>query len=173
MPWYDFVFELIDMRSFSNLWYWLALAIFWSTSSHWVLGVPHDMIRRAYSDPLVLADVETLVRIYCRRLIYVMERGELWVVWFAALLLTTLFLLSARYGIEFAQAVFCIVLPMTIVFALSLHRARAIMANGVQGPDLLTALRLHRTTIQLIGMVSLFATSVFGMYQNMMIGVLG
>ena len=35
------------MRSFSNLWYWIALAVLWSTVSHWVLGVPFDMVQRA------------------------------------------------------------------------------------------------------------------------------
>ncbi len=35
------------MRSFSNLWYWIALAVTWSTASHWVLGVPFDMVLRA------------------------------------------------------------------------------------------------------------------------------
>ncbi len=29
MDWYATVFELIDMRSFSNLWYWIALAVVW------------------------------------------------------------------------------------------------------------------------------------------------
>ncbi len=33
--------------SFSNLWYWIALAVMWSSTSHWVLGVPYDMIQRA------------------------------------------------------------------------------------------------------------------------------
>ncbi len=41
------IFDLIDMRSFSNLWYWIALAVTWSSTSHWVLGVPFDMVLRA------------------------------------------------------------------------------------------------------------------------------
>ncbi|MEC7258626.1 MAG: component of SufBCD complex, partial [Pseudomonadota bacterium] len=47
MDWYSSIFELIDMRSFSNLWFWIALAVTWSTTSHWVLGVPFDMVNRA------------------------------------------------------------------------------------------------------------------------------
>ena len=43
----DLAFEVIDMRSFSNLWYWVALAVLWSSASHWVMGIPHDMIYRA------------------------------------------------------------------------------------------------------------------------------
>ncbi|MEM9756043.1 MAG: component of SufBCD complex, partial [Pseudomonadota bacterium] len=32
--------DVIDLRSFSNLWYWIVLAVFWSSASHWGLGVP-------------------------------------------------------------------------------------------------------------------------------------
>jgi len=42
VTWYETIFELIDMRSFSNLWYWIVLSVLWSTMSHWVLGVPFD-----------------------------------------------------------------------------------------------------------------------------------
>ena len=47
MNWYELLNEMIDMRSFSNLWFWIALAVMWSTTSHWVLGVPFDMVIRA------------------------------------------------------------------------------------------------------------------------------
>jgi len=30
----DLVTEVIDLRSFSNLWYWIVLAILWSSLSH-------------------------------------------------------------------------------------------------------------------------------------------
>ncbi|MCU0909379.1 MAG: component of SufBCD complex, partial [Rhodobacteraceae bacterium] len=32
MDWYLTVFEVIDMRSFSNLWYWIGLAVLWSSA---------------------------------------------------------------------------------------------------------------------------------------------
>ena len=55
------IFELIDMRSFSNLWFWIALAVVWSSASHWVLGVPWDMALRAKRKGGQLAeDFETL-----------------------------------------------------------------------------------------------------------------
>ena len=61
---YQVLFELIDMRSFSNLWYWIMLAVMWSSASHWVLGVPFDVISRARRQGGALQDdLETLVRI--------------------------------------------------------------------------------------------------------------
>ena len=54
------------MRSFSNLWYWIVLAVMWSSLSHWVLGIPYHMVQRArrghadsQRDLLVLVEVNT------------------------------------------------------------------------------------------------------------------
>ena len=40
-------FEVIDIRSFSNLWFWMVLAVMWSSASHRVIGIPYDMIQNA------------------------------------------------------------------------------------------------------------------------------
>ena len=45
--WYLTTVEMIDMRSFSSLWYWVALAAFWSGCIHRVIGVPYDLVLRA------------------------------------------------------------------------------------------------------------------------------
>jgi hypothetical protein len=69
LDWYRTLFEVIDMRSFSNLWYWIAIAVTWSTVSHWVLGVPFDMLQRARRQGgQADADFETMVRINANRL---------------------------------------------------------------------------------------------------------
>ena len=72
MGWHETIFELIDMRSFSNLWYWIALAIMWSTLSHRVLGVPFDMVQRARKYGGQSAqDLDDMVRINVNRLFFV------------------------------------------------------------------------------------------------------
>ena len=77
MDWYETVFELIDMRSFSNLWFWIALAAVWSTTSHWVLGVPFDMVARAERQGgQSETDLETLVHINVNRLLYIARVSE-------------------------------------------------------------------------------------------------
>ena len=70
LDWYKIVFELIDLRSFSNLWYWIMLGVVWSMASHWVLGVPFDMIQRARRDGgQAEQDLEALVRINTQRML--------------------------------------------------------------------------------------------------------
>ena len=63
--------------------------------------------------------------------------------------------------------------PISIVGLLSLRAARRVMAGQGSGEDLFRLLRRHRVTVQVIGMVSIFVTSMWGMYQNMQIGALG
>ena len=176
MNWYDTVFELIDMRSFSNLWYWIALAVVWSTTSHWVLGVPFDMVQRAArvgGQPQ--EDMEALVRINCNRLLYIGRVSGLWILAIACAFLTGLGLLGFWYWVEFAQAVFLLAFPLCIIGFLSIKTAQRIHQNAsdLDTELLFKRLRRHRFWTQVIGMISIFVTSIWGMYQNLDTGVLG
>jgi hypothetical protein len=172
VTWYDNVFELIDMRSFSNLWYWIALAVVWSSASHWVLGVPFDLIARARRQGgEAEADMRTLVGINTRRILYIARVAGLWLLGFVFFALTAMGMLGFGYGIEFAQAIFLIAAPMTLVAALSLRTSRKV-AGLEEAGDLHRLLVRHRFAVQAIGMLSIFVTSMWGMYQNMRIGAL-
>lgn len=174
MSWYENLFELIDMRSFSNLWFWIALAVVWSSASHWVLGVPYDMIGRARrAGGQVEADLETLVRINTARLLYIGRVSGPWLLGLACFALTVLALLGFWYGVEFAQALFLLGFPLSLVGALSLRTARKLRAAGATGEAMRRILSRHRLYTQMIGTVSIFVTALWGMYQNLSIGALG
>jgi hypothetical protein len=165
---------MIDMRSFSNLWFWIALAVVWSTASHWVLGVPYDMVLRARRFGYQAeADLEDMVRINVNRLLYISRVSGLWLLGFGCFFLTMLGLLGFVYGVEFAQAVFLIALPLSLVGLLSLSTARLIEAESASGELLQKRLMRHRLYTQFIGMISIFVTALWGMYQNLTIGALG
>lgn len=174
MDWYSTVFELIDMRSFSNLWYWIALAVVWSTTSHWVLGVPWDLVHRAGRDGgQAEEDLEHLVRINCNRLLYISGASGLWLLMLISFLLTSLVILGFVYWVEFAQAVFLLAFPMTLVGLLGLSSARIIREQRLSGQVLRRRLMRHRITTQVIGMLAIFITALWGMYQNLTHGALG
>ncbi len=174
MDWHQSVFELIDMRSFSNLWFWIALAVVWSTASHWVLGVPYDMVARARRQGgQAEADLEDMVRINTNRLLYISDVSGLWLLGIICFFLTGLCLLGFVYDVEFAQAVFLLAFPMSIVGALNLSTARKIRNEHATGEALWRRLGRHRTWTQGIGMVAIFVTALWGMYQNLSIGALG
>ena len=174
MQWYELIFVLIDMRSFSNLWYWIGLAVLWSSVSHWVMGVPFDMITRARRHGgQAMDDLTALSHINAGRMLYISRNGGFWIIGFTCFLLTLLSMLSVLYKVEFAQAVLLMFAPMILVAYLTLRTALKVEQDALSGEALVRTLMRHRFLVQLIGMVAILITSLFGMYQNMNAGAWG
>ena len=169
--WYNMVFELIDMRSFSNLWCGTALAVSWSAASPFALGVPFAMLGRPRRHGgQAERDFEDMVRISVGRIPDVVDRAGLWMAGFGAFVLFGLATLGFWYGIEFAQAVFLLVAPLVPVGWLTLRAAHRIRASGETGEALRRRIQRTRIAVQAVGMVSILVTAMWGMYQNMSIG---
>ncbi|WP_460273699.1 component of SufBCD complex [Celeribacter sp. ULVN23_4] len=171
---YSTIFEVIDTRSFSNLWYWIALAVLWSTASHFVLGVPFDLAlkaKRQGGQPM--ADFEGMVHINTRRLLNIAEVSGLMLTAFTGAIITILGATGFFYGVEFSQAIFCMAFPMVLVALLNIRLAHRIQAVSAEGMQLFGMLRKQRFYVQLIGMLSIFMTAMWGMYQNIVTGPLG
>jgi len=174
VDWTGTVFELIDTRSFSDLWYWIALAVVWSRASHYVIGVPYDMVTRAAREGgQAQADLEDIVRIRGARHLRIVEAAGPWLVALVALALSVLLLLGFFYGVEFAQAMALIALPLTAVGWVSVATARAAAQGPLTGEALRRRMTRHRATVQVIGMVSVFVTALWGMYRNLDAGPWG
>ena len=168
MDWTGTILDVIDFRSFTSLWYWIVLAVVWSSASHWVLGVPFDMITRARRHGgEAMQDLEELVRINVSRILTIMAVSGTALIAFSAFLHSTLLILAIWYGVEFAQAVSLLAVPLSFVGALSVQASREIAATAPQGEALLRRLMRHRFWTQLIGMVAIFVSAMFGMYQNL------
>ncbi len=168
------VLDLIDLRSFSNLWYWIALAVTWSTASHWILGVPFDMVLRARRQAgAAMDDLESVVRINVTRMLYIAEEAGVFLVALGTCAMTMLILMGFVYHVEFCQALFLIAFPMAIVSSLSLRLASRLRTSGLSGEDLCRALNRHRILVQVIGVLSITVTATWGMLQNFNISPLG
>ncbi len=171
MDFYVTAFELIDLRSFSNLWFWIMLAVFWSTASHYVLGVPYDMVSRAAKQGgQAQQDLEDLVRINANRLTYISDEAGTVLTVFAAFLVTGLVITGFFQGVEFCQALSLLLIPMLIIFLMSIRSAKR--ALRLRGDELYRLLRRQRVAIQALGMMSILVSSMWGMYVNITAGVL-
>ncbi|HMS95191.1 MAG TPA: component of SufBCD complex [Tabrizicola sp.] len=169
----DLAFEVMDMRSFSNLWFWIALAVMWSSASHWVMGIPHDMIHAARRQGgQAEVDLVDLARIYSARVLNVVDHALLLVIGFGCFWFTILATLAFYYDIELAQAVFFLMFPMIFVVWHSIRTARIVATTAREGEALYRALIWHRRMTQLIGMLAVFATAMYGMYQNFSASIL-
>ncbi len=169
--------DLIDMRSFSNLWYWIALAVAWSSASRWVLGVPWDLVIRARRRGGAHAEqLHALMQLNVARYLLMAREGGLAATVMGSFLMTVLLLLGFVYKVEFCQALSLIAAPMALVAWLSLRVAQhyeAALAEGVPSTEvLIRVLSRHRLHVQLIGIVALTGTAFWGMVQNLNISIL-
>jgi hypothetical protein len=150
------------------------LAVVWSTTSHYGLGVPFDMVLRAKRHGgQTEVDLEDLVRINTNRLLFIAKMSGLWIAGFACFFLTMLALRGFVYGNELSQSLILLGFPLSLVGMVSLSTARLIDAEQARGEQLFKRLTRHRIYTQIIGMVSIFVTAMWGMYQNMTLGPLG
>lgn len=174
MDWYSSIFELIDMRSFSNLWFWIVLAVTWSTVSHWVMGIPYDLVVRARRvGGQVECDLLDIARINTNRILYTVEVSGAILLALGCFVFAGLATLGFFYGVEFAQAVFLLLFPITIVTMVTVFHARRLRQQELTLERVSKTLLRCRLYTQIIGMISVLVTSLWGMYQNISIGVLG
>jgi hypothetical protein len=73
--------------------------------------------------------------------------------------------------VEFAQAVFLLLFPALLVGGLTILTARRMRAENYE--DVARRLRIHRTYVQMMGVVFIFITAFWGMYTNIAVGPLG
>lgn len=170
---FDQVFELIDIRSFSNIWYWITVAGLWSLATHPVLGIPFDIILNADKSKGGMTAFEQMARIAIdRRLAQAQQQAAL-LLGLSSFVLSTLFLLGFFYDLEIAQAVFLLAAPLTLIWVMGVALARRCVAKGFAGSDLQRVMIRHRRWKQALAAVSLFITALWGMYQNLTQAVLG
>lgn len=168
----DLLTEVIDLRSFSNLWYWIVLAILWSSMSHWTIGVPFHLVTRSKrGDAQAHEDMLVLARMNADRLLTFAETSATLATAFSTFLLTGLAIIGWAYGIEFCQAIFLLLCPSMLVLALGVWTSGRLRKDDYQHvPQIL---KQHRTIVQMIGVVFIFVTAFWGMYQNVNVGPLG
>jgi hypothetical protein len=170
LDWTSTIFDVIDTRSFSNIWFWIVLAVVWSSASHYVIGIPFDVIQRAKRQGgQAMLDLEDSVRVNVNRILFIGETAAYWLIGFVTFIMTVLLLLALWYRIEFAQAVMLLAFPMTLVGWLSLKLARKIADEIPTDDTLFRYLHRHRFWTQVIGMVSIFVTATYGMYHNLVV----
>jgi hypothetical protein len=161
----DLVTEVIDLRSFSNLWYWIVLAILWSSLSHWTLGVPYHVVARARrGDQRAQQDMHALAEINGARILAVTDQSAAVLIGLATFIASGLAVTGWIYRVEFLQAVFLLVFPAMLVGALTIRTARRLRRTGFEAVD--RELRMHRIYVQMLGVVFIFLTAFWGMYTN-------
>jgi len=165
---YSLVFSTIDLRSFASVWFWIGVAVAWSNMTHFIIGVPFDMVVRARrKGGLALDDLQAMAQIQARRRNQIMASSGVWLAGFWALVLTALAILGFRFGAELSQALTLLLAPMTLAAALGLRLARKLETAPPDGAALIKTLLWHRFMIQGIGLLSILVTTMWGTVFNL------
>lgn len=144
----------------------MAVAVTWSVASHWILGVPFDVIFRAKRFGGEAAeDLELMVAVNVRRLNFILNMAGLWLVGFVAFVLSILATVGFFYGVQMAQGLFMIFLPLTIVGIMTQRKAIAYGIDQPTGDALIKDLMRFRYWIQVVALPSIFLTAMYGMYH--------
>ncbi|MDA0721647.1 MAG: hypothetical protein O2994_08190 [Proteobacteria bacterium] len=161
----DIITGLIDFRTFSNIWYWLAVMVTWAVATHWVIGVPFNMVVRARRQGGQAAqDLDILVAINLRRLMTLSGTPAVILVGMGAFVVTAAAMLGFVYGLELAQGLFCLAFPLVFVALLTWRSCQRLVLDQPTGPALIRALVRLRFWIQLIAITALFCTALLGIY---------
>mgnify|MGYP001627945234 CR=1 FL=1 len=179
MPQFDGLIGLLDSRSFGTIWFWIVLIAWWSASGRTVLGVPTEVLVRARrirregrpEADEVIALLDWLSLTLPRwRLGRAEGAGFLGLGVFA---LTVLAITGFGYGLEMAQALTLLLVPMKILFWMRILLARRLMPLLVDAQsgarpvadaagEAVGRMTLHRRLVWFLSIVSVAVTALWG-----------
>jgi len=163
-----FYSEVIGSRSFASVWYWIVFALIWTRTTHWTLGVPYDDARMGQQmGGQHQQDFETLIEINVRKTIAVFDSHNVFFTAVAAFLLATVFMLGFYFRIQFMQAGFLLLFPLTVVGTLSLRLAHHLNDTPLVGEQLFKAYVTHRRIKQFVGALAIMFSTFWGVSQTL------
>jgi hypothetical protein len=167
LDWTESFARVIDLRTFASIWYWFAVIVSWAVASHWLIGVPFDLLFRARKcAPQDIADLEAIVDINVRRFTGLTDMAGPWLLGLITFVLTGLCMTGFYYGSELAQGLFVLGAPLTLILLLNVKVAYDLRADPATGRALVDRLFKMRLWSQGIGMIAIFFTAVYGMWFN-------
>ncbi|MCR9086552.1 MAG: component of SufBCD complex [Rhodobacteraceae bacterium] len=161
------VFDLIDLRSFSSLWYWVLVALTWARVTQAPLGVPYDMVERAGRSAAAGEDLLVMARLQVRRRRAMATRQGAVLVGLWAFVLSVLTGLTFWYGSELSFSLLLLAAPLAWVTWMTQRAARDLAATGPDVDAVRLRLRRLKRWIQAVALITVFITAVVGMYYNL------
>ncbi|MEM9049311.1 MAG: hypothetical protein AAGC92_11395 [Pseudomonadota bacterium] len=147
--------DLFETATFDNVWYWIITVVAWSATCHWTLGVPYDAIVRAdQKGGPPAAHVEALGQASIARMTTVIRSAGIYIAAGAGFLAACVVTLGFWTGIEMAQGVALLLVPLMLVAVLNARLALRLEAAPLSGAAFRRALTRQRFWNQVIGLAS-------------------
>lgn len=138
------------------------------TACYWVAGVPLDMIHRARRQGgEAMQDLETLVAVNVQRLKMFSQSDRMASVGFAAFILTAITVCAFFYELEVAKGLFFLVVPISVAMVVNLYATMRLDGDPPKGRDLIKYLQRLRLLVQVIAMLAIFVTIIYGIFFSL------
>ena len=163
-----FYSEVIGSRSFASVWYWIVFALIWTRTTHWTLGVPYEDARMAQRlGGQHQIDFETMIDINTRKTVAMFAEYNVIMTALATFLLATIFMLGFYFNIQFMQAGFLLLFPLSVIGVMSVRFAFRLAGDPLTGKPLFKAYVFHRRLKQIIGGVAILIATFWGVSQTL------
>lgn len=162
------ILDMIDLRSFSNVWYWIFLGVTWSRVLTAPMGIPVDILREARSGRAAAQDrLAAVAEVMLERHLALLNSLGPVLTGLWAFVLSALVVLSVGYGVEFAQALLLLAAPLALARTLMSRTARRLARDQVSVDALPRILTRLRRQLQAVALAAVFFSAVWGMYHNL------
>jgi len=169
LDWTDSIFRIIELNTFSSIWYWMVVIVTWALASNWLIGVPFDVLFRARrNEDGPMQDLEGLLNIHVRRISAYYRSFGPYLIGFVAFILTALAMMGFYYRLELAQGLFVLVAPLCLIGLINLRLALQLADTPLTGKPLVKRLFMIRLWTQITAMIALFFTAMYGMYYSLL-----
>lgn len=165
MQTFAFLTEIVSLRSFVSIWFWVVTAVFWTLASGRVLGVPYELMARARAgDGKAGDDAAALAEIHAR---LDLSNGDSFSL-FLAFFLVALCLTAGFYlGHEVFAAASFFALPWLILGFLRRKTALYVLGHGGDVPAILARLFRQRRMTQVLAFVFILVSALYGLIHDL------
>lgn len=172
----DLIREFMHFGSFWTIWFWVTHAVVWSLASHFAMGVPYDMIVEANREddpdgPWAEA-ADYLIRAQVYRFSAYHDRLGVMLSGIAAFILSMLLTLGIVANLEMALAIFTLMLPLILIYVVTVRVALSIRGTDPDRPALrarIRRLRLFNQLFGLLGIIMAVALAVWIVIRDMVL----
>jgi hypothetical protein len=157
--------NILNSGSFDSFWYWAIIAVTWSRATHFLLGAGlHDVRDALRNGGTDMDDLNHLIDINARKLMYAIERYGVWLCAVTTFFIAAIATLGFKFEIEVMQAATLLLVGLLCGFMVSLRFAHRVVNETLRGSDLCKAFQKFRTYKQFVGMSAIFITSFYAAY---------
>ena len=162
--------EYIHFTSFTSIWFWFFLCIFWYFECNSIFGVQYGAWRQANNNEEELLELSKVTRFLASRFVKKYQLIKHWIFILLLAFFSSFWASTAiMYGSEFLQALFFVFLPIPTLALIRLNRANNILTQNLSPSQLFFQIRLRRRNSQLLGLITIsiiFCWVIFTMLKH-------